>query len=104
MAVSGLESAYLAPWSATLLGISTFLCGIFSVYVYGGWKMVKHSLVAILIIGTVMAGTQYFLSVSGMWTLGGFGASLAGLFSGLAVAKLKNIALILMLAIPDLRL
>ena len=47
MAVSGLESAYLAPWSATLLGITTFLCGIFSVYVSGGWKMVK----------------QYFLSV-----------------------------------------
>jgi lactate permease len=44
---------------------------------------------AILIIGTAMAGTQYILSVSGMWTLGGFGASLAGLCSGLAVAKLK---------------
>lgn len=89
MAVSGLESSYLAPWSATLLGISTFLCGIFAVYVYGGWKMVKHSLVALLIVGFVMAGTQYGLAVSGMWTLGGFGASLAGLASGLAVAKLK---------------
>jgi hypothetical protein len=84
--------------------LSTFLCGIFSVYVYGGRKLVKHGLLAILIIGTAMAGTQYFLSVSGMWTLGGFGASLAGLFSGLAVAKLKNIALMLTLAIPGLRL
>ena len=89
MAVSGLESSYLAPWSAALLGVATFLCGIFAVYVYDGWKMVKHSLMAILIIGTAMAGTQYILSVSGMWTLGGFGASLAGLCSGLAVAKLK---------------
>jgi hypothetical protein len=44
---------------------------------------------AILIIGAAMAGTQYILSVSGMWTLGGFGASLAGLCSSLAVAKLK---------------
>ena len=44
---------------------------------------------AILIIGTAMAGTQYMLAVSGMWTLGGFGASLAGLCSGLAVAKLR---------------
>ncbi len=51
--------------------------------------MVKHSLVAILIIGTAMAGTQYALAVSGMWTIGGFGASLAGLCSGLAVAKFK---------------
>jgi lactate permease len=89
MAVSGFDSAYLAPWSATLLGITTFLCGIFAVYVYGGWKMVKHSLMAILIIGSAMAGAQYILAVSGMWTLGGLGASLAGLCSGLAVAKLK---------------
>jgi len=89
MAVSGLESSYLAPWSAGLLGIATFLCGIFAVYVYGGWKMVKHSLIAIAIIGTAMAGTQYILAVSGMWTLGGFGASLVGLCSGLAVTRLK---------------
>ncbi len=89
MAVSGFESSYLAPWSATLLGMTTFLCGIFAVYVYGGWKMVKHSLVAVLIIGAAMAGTQYILAVSGLWTLGGFGASLAGLCCGLAVAKLK---------------
>ena len=89
MAVTGLESSYLAPWSAFLLGITTYLCGIFAVQVYGGWKMVKHSSLAILIIGTAMAGTQYFLAVSGMWTLGGFGASLVGLCSGLAVAKLK---------------
>jgi len=89
MAVSGLESAYLAPWSATLLGITTFLCGIFAVHVYGGWKMVRHSALAIFIIGAVMAGTQYILAVSGMWTLGGFGASLTGLCSGLAVAKMK---------------
>ena len=52
--------------------------------------MVKHSLVALLIVGFVMAGTQYGLAVSGMWTLGGFGASLTGLASGLAVAKLKK--------------
>ena len=51
--------------------------------------MVKHSFIAILIVGTTMAGTQYALAVSGMWTLGGFGASLTGLVSGLAVAKLK---------------
>ncbi|MEE4263166.1 MAG: L-lactate permease, partial [Desulfobacteraceae bacterium] len=89
MAVSGLESAYLAPWSAALLGITAYLCGIFAVFVYGGWKMVKHSFIAILIVGTAMAGTQYALAVYGMWTLGGFGASLVGLGTGLAVAKLK---------------
>lgn len=89
MAVSGLSASYLAPWSAALLGMTTFLCGVFSVHVYGGWRMTRHSLPAILAIGSAMAGTQYVLAVSGMWTLGGFGASLVGLCTGLAVAKLK---------------
>lgn len=90
MAVTGYEYSFLAPWSAGLLGITAFLCGIFCVHVFGGWKMVKHSFMAILIIGVAMSGTQYVLAVSGMWTLGGFGASLVGILSGLAVAKLKK--------------
>ncbi len=89
MSVTGLEYGYLAPWSAGLLGLAAFLCGIFAVHVYGGWKMVRHALLAIIIVGTVMAATQYLLAVSGMWTLGGVGASLTGLIAGLAVAKLK---------------
>lgn len=90
MAVSGLDAAYLAPWSAALLGLTTFLCGICCVQVFGGWKMTRHSLPAIIVIGSAMAGTQYVLAVSGMWNLGGFGASLVGLLTGLAVAKLKK--------------
>ena len=90
MAVTGFDYAYLAPWSAALLGIAAFLCGIFCVHVFGGWKMVRHSYIAILIVGIAMSGTQYVLTISGMWTLGGFGASLAGLLSGLCVAKLKR--------------
>ena len=88
MAVSGFDAAYLAPWSAALLGMTAFLCGTFSVQVVGGWKMTRHSLPAILVIGGAMAGTQYGLTVSGLWTLGGFGASLVGLLSGLAVARM----------------
>ena len=89
MAVTGYDYAYLAPWSAALLGIAAFLCGICCVHVFGGWKMVRHSFIAILIIGIAMSGTQYILAVSGMWTLGGFGASLVGLLSCLLVAKFK---------------
>ena len=89
MSVTGLEYGYLAPWCATLLGLAAFLCGTCAVHVYGGWKMVRHALPAIVIVGTVMAVTQYLLAVSGMWTLGGVGASLAGLIAGLAVAKLN---------------
>jgi len=89
MSVTGLEYSYLAPWCASLLGLAAFLCGIFAVHVYGGWRMVRHALPAIVIVGIVMATTQYLLAVSGMWTLGGVGASLAGFIAGLAVAKLK---------------
>ncbi|UCD81396.1 MAG: L-lactate permease, partial [Desulfobacterales bacterium] len=89
MAVTGLNSAYLGPWSAILLGVAAYLCGICAIHVFGGWKMLKHSAVALLVIGTAMAGAQYILVVAGMWTLGGLGASLAGLIACLAVARLK---------------
>ena len=88
MAVTGLGEDYLAHWSAVILGISGYLCAIASIHVYGGWKMIRHSAPAILIIGTVMGGTQYALAVSGMWTLGGFGASLAGLLACVLVAQM----------------
>jgi lactate permease len=89
MAVTGLNSAFLGPWAAILLGAASYLCGICAIHVFAGWKMLKHSAIALLVIGTAMAGTQYFLVVGGMWTLGGFGASMAGLIACLAVARLK---------------
>jgi lactate permease len=89
MAVTGLSSEYLGHWAAVLLGVAAYLCGICAVHVFGGWKMIRHSAVALMVIGTAMAGTQYLLVVSGMWTLGGFGASMAGLIACLIVARLK---------------
>jgi len=88
MAVTGLSADYLAHWSAVVLGISGYLCAFASIHVYGGWKMIRHSALAILIIGTVMGGTQYGLAVSGMWNLGGFGASLTGLVACMVVARI----------------
>lgn len=89
MAVTGLGADVLASWAAIFLGLAAYLCGLFAVHVYGGWKMVRHSLPALLIVGSAMAGTQYVLATVGMWTLGGFGASLVGLIVCLAVARLK---------------
>lgn len=89
MAVTGLSEGYLAPWSALMLGLATFLCGLGAVHVYGGWRLMGHGALALAIIGLVMAGTQYALATSGMWTLGGFGASLAGLAACLLVARLR---------------
>jgi len=89
MAVTGLSSEFLGPWAAVLLGVAAYLCGFCAIHVFGGWKMIKHSAIALLVIGTAMAGAQYFLVVAGMWTLGGLGASLIGLIACLAVARLK---------------
>lgn len=88
MAVTGLSADFLAPWSAGMLGLACFLCGIGAVHVYGGFRMLAHSSLALLIIGSVMVATQYSLAVSGMWTLGGFGASLAGIVASLLVARM----------------
>ena len=88
MAVTGLGPDILSHWCAVLLGIAAYLCGICSIHVYGGWRLLGHSAAALLLIGTAMAGTQYALAVSGMWTLGGFGASLAGLGACLLVGRL----------------
>lgn len=90
MAVSGFDYAYLAPACALLLGLATFLCGIGAVHVYGGARMVRHSLPALAVVGMAMAGTQYVLAVSGMWTLGGVGGSLAGMLAVVAVARLPR--------------
>lgn len=89
MAVTGLEAAFLGPASAALLGLAAYLCGLGALHVYGGWGMIRHSALAVLIIGTVMAGVQYGLVAAGMWTLGGFGASLAGMVAALATARLS---------------
>lgn len=89
MAVTGLSADYLAHWSAVILGISGYLCALGAVHIYGGWGMIRHCALAIAIIGTVMAATQYLLAVTGLWTLGGFGASLAGLIACVFVARLR---------------
>jgi lactate permease len=89
MAVTGLNSEFLGPWAAVLLGLAAYLCGTCAIHAFGGWKMIKHSAVALIAIGTAMAGTQYLLVTADMWTLGGLGASLVGLIACLMVARLK---------------
>jgi lactate permease len=90
MAVSGYDFAYLAPACALMLGVATFLCGIAAIHVFGGFRLVRHSAAALLVVGMAMAGTQYGLAVFGMWTLGGVGASLAGMLACLWVARFNR--------------
>lgn len=88
IAVTGLDGFFLAPWSSIFLGITTFLCGFAVVHLYGGFAAIRRSFPAILVIGTVMAGIQYFLSVTGLWTLAGFVAGMAGIAASILVTRL----------------
>ena len=88
IAVTGMEGLSLAHWSSVFLGLTTYLCGLAVVFLFGGIGATRKSLPAIIIIGTVMAGTQYLLSVTGLWTLAGFVAGMAGILAGILVTRM----------------
>jgi lactate permease len=41
----------------------------------------------VLLMGTVMGGTQYLLATAGLWNIGGFGGGMAGLALGVALSR-----------------
>ncbi|MBL7183420.1 MAG: L-lactate permease [Anaerolineae bacterium] len=90
IAATGLGGQELASWSALFLGLACFGCGLAAAHAYSGFKGLRHGLPAILIIGTVMSGTQYLLATNGLWNLAGFGAGLVGLLVGAGVARLPR--------------
>src|SRR5574340_641582 len=89
IATSGMAGADLAGWSAILLGIVCYLCGAAAAYSYQGWKSIRQGLPAILILGTAMAVTQYWMATRGMWNVAALVAGIVGLFVSLLVARLK---------------
>ena len=90
IAATGLAGEQLAPWSAAFLGVACFGCGLAAAWVLDGWHSVRKSWPALAIMGTVMAAVQAVLAMSGLWNLAGFGAGLAGLATGAAVARLPR--------------
>lgn len=88
LAVTGLPGELLAPDTALLLGFSCYVCGILTAWIGGGFREMLRTLPAVLILGTVMAVSQYLLAISGLWTLGATGSSLAGLAAGVLVTRL----------------
>ncbi len=88
IAVTGLPGEVLAPDSALLLGIADYFCGALVAYLAGGWKGLLRGLPAVLVIATVMSGTQYLLVTNGVWTLGATGGAIAGMIAGLALTRL----------------
>lgn len=90
MAVTGLPGEMLAPDAAILLGFSALSCGVVVAFIADGWRGLRRTLPAILIIGAVMGAVQYLLVTHGFWTLGATLAALAGLAAGLAVCRLPR--------------
>jgi lactate permease len=88
IAATGLNGLELAPWSALFLGLACFGCGLAAAHAHSGLKGLWHGLPAVLIIGTLMSGTQYLLATNGLWNPAGFVAGLVGLLAGAAVARL----------------
>jgi lactate permease len=88
IAVTGLSGEVLAPWSAGLLGVACFGCGIAAAYSYQGLQSLRRGWLAIILLGVVMAGTQYGLAVTGLWNLAGFVAGLVGLLASGLVSRL----------------
>jgi lactate permease len=88
IAATGLGGQELAPWSALFLGLACFGCGLAAAHTHSGFKALRQGLPAILIIGTIMSGTQYLLATNGLWNLAGFAAGLVGLLVGAGVARL----------------
>jgi lactate permease len=90
MAATGLPGRALAPWSAALLGVACFGCGLAAAWTYGGRRSVQRGWPALVAMGTGMALVQGVLAVSGLWNLAGFGAGLAGLGVGAVVSRLPR--------------
>ncbi len=88
VAVSGIAGSALAPWTAGLLGLACFGCGLGAAHAYRGFRSVWRVLPAILLIGAAMAGTQYLLAVGGTWNLSGFVAGMVGLAVSVLVSRL----------------
>ena len=89
IAATGLGGQELAPWSALFLGLACFSCGLAAAHAHSGLKGLRHGLPAILIIGSLMSGTQYLLATNVLWNLAGFAAGLVGLLVGAGVTRLS---------------
>lgn len=90
MAATNLPGQVLAPWSALSLGLACLGNGIAVAWVFGRGTALQRGWPALLLIGVAMASVQGGLAVSGLWTLAGFGAGLAGLLVGALVTWLPR--------------
>jgi lactate permease len=92
MAASGLEGRLLGWPAAALLGLAGFACGVCVLHAAGGWIAVRARWAAVLLLGSVMGGTQALMVAFGLWNLAAFTAGFAGLAAGVWLAARRRAA------------
>jgi lactate permease len=83
---TGESAETLAPAAAIFLGIACLCTGPMVAHAAGGWPAVRRVFLPALVIGAVMAGTQYLVAVYGPWHIAGLSAALSGLVVGIPLA------------------
>jgi lactate permease len=80
----------LAPFSALLLGLAILPAGALVTLVGTGWKGLRHSFPALLVISAVMACGQYLLAVNDLWSLAATGSAVLGMIALLLLTRLPR--------------
>jgi lactate permease len=88
MSASGRSAETLAGPSALLLGILCLLSGLMVGLPASEKGEFRRLLPVILVVGSIMAGVQYLLAVSGFWQIGSLGGGLAGLLVIFVAARI----------------
>jgi len=97
-AVTGLPGEALAHDAAVILGMACLISGGLVAYVSAGWQGFIRSIPMLIIVGSVMGITQWWIATNGMWVLGSTSGALAGavvgvlyVFSPLNPGKAKSL-------------
>lgn len=88
VAVTGVPGSEMAAQNAIILGVAALICGWSVAHVHSGWRGVARSSLFIIVVGGVVAITQYLLAIAGFFSIAAFGASFAGLIVAVPVARL----------------
>ncbi len=87
MAATALPGEELVSPAALFLGIASVFVGWMVAHAAGGWSCVRRLFWAVVILGLVMATTQYVVAVAGFWNIGAFIGGIAGLLVVFPLAR-----------------
>lgn len=92
IAASGLPGELLASPTAVYMGIACLLCGFVVLWTFNQWQALREGWLLLLVIGAVMAVTQWVLAVAGLWSLASFGAGAVGLLVAIPLARWRTVS------------